>query len=80
MIIYTPEYIPTSALHTVFGLSEEWFASRKDKGILCEGVHFFYPGGKKSRTKKAMVWKIAAIRQFIEGNEVDDELAELLER
>ncbi|MGE4399938.1 MAG: hypothetical protein AB7D29_10505, partial [Campylobacterales bacterium] len=60
MIIYTPEYIPTSALQTVFGLSPNWFLGLKKDGILLEGVHYFYPFNKlvkSNSTKRAMVWK-----------------------
>jgi hypothetical protein len=81
--IYSPEYAPTSVLPIIFGMCENWFLNLKKEGILREKIHYFYPVEKTAKsksTKRAMLWKIDALRQFIEGNQVDDELAELLKR
>lgn len=73
------KYIQEKNLPSIFDLSKDFFISRKNKDFI-QGIHFFIPPGS-SKTKKAILWDIQAIEDWLKGNQNPDlELQELLNR
>lgn len=72
------KYIQTKNLPLIFDLSCDFFKSRMGSEFI-EGVHFFIPP-HSSRTKKAVLWEVSKIENWLKGNQIDAELEELLNR
>lgn len=73
------KYIQTKNLPNVFDLSTDYFSARMGKEFI-QGVHFFIPPNS-SKTKKAVLWSIKALEDWLRGNQnPDSELQELLNR
>ncbi|MCK9477730.1 MAG: hypothetical protein M0R46_17595 [Candidatus Muirbacterium halophilum] len=72
------KYLQEKNLRDYFDLSSDYFIARKNKEFF-EGVHYFVPP-TTSKTKKAILWKIEAVENWLTGNQVSDELEELLGR
>lgn len=73
------KYIQEKNLPNIFDLSKDFFVSRKHKDFI-QGVHFFIPPNS-SKTKKAVLWDIKALEDWLRGNQNPDaELQELLNR
>ena len=68
----------TKNLKEIFDLSDEYFTKRMGKELI-EGVHYVIPPSS-SRTKKAILWDIDALVNWMKGHQVDSELDELLSR
>jgi len=73
-----PKYVQTKNLSKIFDLSIDFFKRRMFKEFK-EGIHFFIPPGS-SKTKKAILWDVEAIENWLRGNYIDPELDELLSR
>lgn len=65
-------------LSDIFGPSQDYFKDRKGTKFI-EGVHFFIPENA-SPTKKAIFWDIQAVENWIRGNQINQELQDLLQR
>ncbi len=77
-----PKYAQTKNLKNIFDLSEDFFIARMGNTFK-EKIHYFpLPGknGELSKTKKAVLWDIEALENWIRGYQVDSELEELLGR
>jgi len=72
------KYIQEKNLKEYFDLSIDYFKSRKGTELF-EGVHYFVPPSN-SRTKKAILWKIEAVENWLTGNKINNELDDLLSR
>ena len=68
----------TKNLKEIFDLSDDYFTKRMGKELI-EGVHYVIPPSS-SRTKKAILWDIHALINWMKGNLIDNELNELLSR
>lgn len=75
---HTKKYIQEKNLPEIFDLSTDFFAQRK-KTEFIEGIHFFIPPNS-SKTKKAILWDIEALDNWLRGNQIDDEIKSLLDR
>lgn len=73
------KYLQTKNLRTIFDLSTDYFESRQETEFF-KGIHYFIPPNK-SKTKKAVLWDIEAVDNWIRSNNnPDTELQELLNR
>ena len=72
------EYIQTKNLNDIFDLSIDYFKIRMNKEFI-EGIHYFIPP-TTSKTKKAVLWDLQALHDWIRSNNVDSELENLLKR
>jgi hypothetical protein len=72
------KYIQTKNLTQIFDLSIDYFQKRMNKDFI-KGIHYFIPPNS-SKTKKAVLWDIEALENWFRGNELDDELTNLLAR
>ena len=68
----------TKNLKEIFDLSDDYFTKRMGKELI-EGVHYVIPPSS-SRTKKAILWDVNALVNWMKGHQVDSELDELLSR
>jgi len=68
----------TKNLKEIFDLSDDYFTKRMGKELI-EGIHYVIPPSP-SKTKKAILWDIDALINWMKGNRVDSELDELLSR
>lgn len=68
----------TKNLKEIFDLSDDYFTKRMGKELI-EGVHYVIPPSS-SKTKKAILWDIDALINWMKGHQVDQELDELLSR
>jgi len=68
----------TKNLKEIFDLSDEYFTKRMGKELV-EGIHYVIPPSA-SKTKKAILWDINALINWMKGHQVDQELDELLSR
>ena len=68
----------TKNLKEIFDLSDEYFTKRMGKELI-EGIHYVIPPSP-SKTKKAILWNIDALVNWMKGNHIDNELDELLSR
>jgi len=68
----------TKNLKEIFDLSDDYFTKRMGKELV-EGIHYVVPPSP-SKTKKAILWDINALLNWMKGNRVDTELDELLSR
>lgn len=68
----------TKNLKEIFDLSDDYFTKRMGKELL-EGIHYVIPPSS-SKTKKAILWDISALVNWMKGNYIDNELNELLSR
>jgi len=74
----TPKYVQLSRLIQIFDLSTDYFKQRMGKDFI-EGVHYVIPPNN-SKTKRAILWNIEKVENWICHKEIDDELDELLKR
>ena len=72
------KYIQTKNLKDIFDLSPDYFQKRMDSEFI-NGIHFFIPP-TTSKTKRAVLWDIEALENWLKGNQVDTELKNLLGR
>lgn len=73
------KYIQTKNLPNIFDLSTDFFCQRMGKELI-EKVHYFIPPNS-SKTKKAVLWDLEALDNWLRGNENSDtEVLELLNR
>lgn len=72
------KYIQTKNLPTIFDLSVDYFQKRMNTELV-QGVHYFIPPST-SKTKKAVLWNIEALENWIKGHSIDNDLNALLER
>ncbi len=72
------KYAQTKNLCEIFDLSVDYFQKRMDNDFV-KGVHYFIPP-TTSKTKKAVLWDIEALENWLRGNQVDSELENLLGR
>jgi len=73
------KYIQEKNLPKIFDLSIDFFKARKNKEFF-EGVHYFIPPNS-SHTKKAILWEVDKIENWLKGNSsTDDEVMELINR
>jgi hypothetical protein len=75
------KYVQQKNLKQVFDLSSDFFTSRLDSEFFL-GVHYFIPPNS-SRTKKAILWDVEAVDNWIRGHQAtdpNDELTSLLNR
>ena len=72
------KYVQTKNLCEIFDLSVDYFQKRMDKELI-KGIHYFIPP-TTSKTKKAVLWDIEALENWLRGNQVDAELENLLGR
>lgn len=73
------KYIQSKNLPTIYDLSIDYFISRQEKELF-EGIHYFIPP-TTSKTKKAVLWDIEALENWIRGcKNQNKELQELLNR
>ncbi len=72
------KYAQTKNLLEIFDLSVDYFQKRMDNDFI-KGVHYFIPP-TTSKTKKAVLWDIEALENWLRGNQVDSELENLLGR
>ena len=75
---HTKKYIQTKNLPTIFDLSTDFFSNRMGKEFV-KGIHYFIPPNS-SKTKKAVLWSVEAVENWLKGNQIDDELKALLDR
>lgn len=68
----------TKNLKEIFDLSDEYFTKRMGTEFI-QGIHYLIPPSS-SRTKKAILWDIDALVNWMKGHQVDSELDELLSR
>lgn len=68
----------TKNLKEIFDLSDEYFTKRMDKELV-KGIHYVIPPSS-SKTKKAILWDIHALINWMKGHQVDQELDALLSR
>lgn len=68
----------TKNLKEIFDLSDDYFTKRMGKELR-KGIHYVVPPSP-SKTKKAILWDINALINWMKGNQVDAELDELLSR
>lgn len=68
----------TKNLKEIFDLSDDYFISRMGKELI-QDIHYVIPPSS-SKTKKAILWDINALLNWMRGNQVDQELDELLSR
>lgn len=68
----------TKNLKEIFDLSDEYFTKRMGKELI-EGIHYVIPPSP-SKTKKAILWDINALINWMKGHQVDQELDALLSR
>lgn len=68
----------TKNLKEIFDLSDDYFTKRMGSEFI-QGVHYVIPPSP-SKTKKAILWDINALLNWMRGNQVDQELGELLSR
>lgn len=72
------KYIQEKNLSEIFDLSVDFF--RKRKGVeFFKDYHYFVPPSNSS-TKKAVMWDIQAVDNWIRGNQAENEVLELLNR
>ncbi|MDO8453185.1 MAG: hypothetical protein Q7S59_01285 [Sulfurimonas sp.] len=72
------KYAQTKNLLDIFDLSVDYFQKRMDNDFI-KGIHYFIPP-TTSKTKKAVLWDIEALENWLRGNQVDSELENLLGR
>jgi len=72
------KYIQTKNLPKIFDLSRSFFTDRMGTEFI-EGVHYFIPPNS-SKTKKAVLWEIEKIENWLRGNQADEEVIKLLNR
>lgn len=72
------KYIQEKNLPDLFDLSKDFFTKRKESEFI-KGIHYFVPP-TKSVTKKAVLWDIGAVDDWIRGNQAENEVLELLKR
>lgn len=72
------KYVQTKNLHEIFDLSVDYFQKRMEYDFI-KGIHYFIPP-TSSKTKKAVLWDIEALENWLKGNQVDSELENLLGR
>ncbi len=72
------KYAQTKNLLEIFDLSVDYFQKRMDNDFI-KGIHYFIPP-TTSKTKKAVLWDIEALENWLRGNQVDSELENLLGR
>lgn len=72
------KYSQTKNLYEIFDLSVDYFQKRMDNEFT-KGIHYFIPP-TSSKTKKAVLWDIEALENWLRGNQVDSELENLLGR
>lgn len=68
----------TKNLKEIFDLSDDYFTKRMGKELV-EGIHYVVPPSQ-SKTKKAILWDVNALINWMKGNHIDSELDELLSR
>ena len=78
------KYAQLKTLCEIFDLSEDYFVTRMESekrpnAPFRKGVHFFIPE-ESSKTKKAILWDIQAVENWIRGHHVDNELENFLKR
>ncbi|WP_304543219.1 hypothetical protein [Sulfurimonas microaerophilic] len=72
------KYLQTKNLPEIFDLSIDYFQQRMHTEFI-KGIHFFIPP-TNSKTKKAVLWDIEALENWLKGYEQNDELENLLAR
>ena len=72
------KYAQTKNLCEIFDLSVDYFQKRMNNDFI-KGIHYFIPP-TTSKTKKAVLWDIEALENWLRGNQVDSELENLLGR
>jgi len=72
------KYAQTKNLYEIFDLSVDYFQKRMGSELIL-GIHYFIPPSN-SKTKKAVLWDIEALENWLRGNQVDSELENLLGR
>lgn len=72
------KFCQTKNLESIFDLSADYFQKRMKKDFLL-GIHYFVPE-TSSKTKKAVLWDIKAVENWIRGIESDSKLDEFLQR
>jgi len=72
------KFAQTKNLTKIFDLSPDFFQKRINTEFY-EGIHFFIPP-TSSKTKKAVLWDIDAIDNWIKSKKTNNELYELLKR
>lgn len=72
------KYIQEKKLPDFFDLSIDFFRKRKETEFF-KGIHYFVPP-TNSPTKKAVLWDVEAVDNWIRGNQVESEVLELLNR
>lgn len=72
------KYIQEKNLTKIFDLSIDFFKSRKNKEFF-EGIHYFIPP-HSSTTKKAILWEVSKVENWLRGCEIEDEILELFNR
>ena len=68
----------TKNLKEIFDLSDDYFTKRMGTEFI-QGIHYVIPPSP-SKTKKAILWDINALINWMKGNHIDNELDELLSR
>lgn len=66
----------TKNLKEIFDLSDDYFTKRMGTEFI-QDIHYVIPPSA-SKTKKAILWDINALINWMKGNRVDSELDELL--
>ncbi|WP_332444634.1 hypothetical protein [Wolinella succinogenes] len=75
------KFAQTKNLPDIFDLSVDYFYARMGKEFVA-GVHYFIPP-TTSKTKKAVLWDLEALENWLRGYEnskADPEVFELLDR
>lgn len=73
------KYAQIGTLAEIFDLSPQYFKKKKESGEFVEGVHYIIPP-TTSKTKKAVLFNVEAVENWLRGNQVNSELDELLSR
>lgn len=68
----------TKNLKEIFDLSDDYFTKRMGTELI-QDIHYVIPPST-SKTKKAILWDVNALINWMKGNQVDQELGELLSR
>ena len=72
------KYVQTKNLYAIFDLSADYFQKRMNSELI-KGIHYFIPP-TSSKTKKAVLWDIEALENWIKCEKTDSELNNLLAR
>lgn len=72
------KYVQTKNLCEIFDLSIDYFQKRMNSEFI-KGIHYFIPP-TDSKTKKAVLWNIEALENWIKCDQIDSDLENLLAR